>query len=180
MTMFLLATRQIETHRSKRLRVKASAHAARANSIVPRRPTDEPRGGEASLRGESNRRVEFRGATRGQIAGEKRDDDKQKRNREIRRRIIRPHMEKQTCHDARENEGTAQTGDNTNRGQRHSLPNDQSEHTTALRAERHADANFLGALRDGVSHYAVDAERGEQERGAAEDCKELHGNTPRA
>ena len=26
--MFLLATRQIETHRSKRLRVKASAHAA--------------------------------------------------------------------------------------------------------------------------------------------------------
>ncbi len=79
----------------------------------------------ASLRArESNHRVEFGGAARGQIAGEKRDDDKQKRNREIRRRIIWPHIEKQTCHDARESEGTGQSGDNTNRGQRHSLPND--------------------------------------------------------
>src|SRR4029453_12711734 len=176
MTMFLLATRQIETHRSKRLRAKAWAHAARANSIVPRPPTDEPRGGEASLRGESNHRVEFRGTTRGQIAGEKRDDNKQKRNREIRRRIIWPHIEKQTCHDARETEGTGQSGDNTNGGQRHSLPNDQSEHITSLRAERHADADFLGALRDGVSHHAVDAERGEQERGEAEDCKDWNEN----
>src|SRR6478672_9695732 len=29
----------------------ASLHAALANVIIPRRPTDEPRGGEASLRG---------------------------------------------------------------------------------------------------------------------------------
>ncbi len=92
--------------------------------MTPRRSTDEPRGGEASLRGESNQWVEFGCTTRGQIAGEKRDDDKQKRNREIRRRIIWPHIEKQTCHDARETEGTGQSGDNTNRGQRHSLPND--------------------------------------------------------
>ena len=73
---------------------------------------------------ECNHWVEFGGAARGQITGEKRDDDKQKRNREIRRRIIWPHIEKQTCHDARETEGTGQSGDNTNRGQRHSLPND--------------------------------------------------------
>jgi hypothetical protein len=44
--------------------------------------------------GKSEDRVELGGATRGQIAGEKRDDDKQKRNREIRGRIIRSHMEK--------------------------------------------------------------------------------------
>src|SRR5436189_5873834 len=116
--------------------------------MTPRRSTDEPRGGEASLRGESNDGIEFRGSTRGQIAGEKRDDDKQKRNREIRRRIIWPHIEKQTCHDARETEGTGQSGDNTNRGQRHSLPNDWSEHITSLRTKCHADADFLRALRD--------------------------------
>ena len=63
--------------------------------------------------GQSFDRLEFCGATRGQITGEKRDDDKQRRNREIRRRIIWPHMEKQTCHDARETEGTGQSGHNT-------------------------------------------------------------------
>ena len=49
-----------------------------------RRSTDERRGGEASLRGESNDGIEFRGSTRWQIAGKKRDDDKQKRNRAVR------------------------------------------------------------------------------------------------
>ena len=74
---------------------------------------------------------------------------------------------------------TGQSGDNTDRGQRHSLPNDQSEHITSLRTKCHADADlklgrlphdlaaslaalpsmsltpfapFLRALRDSVSH----------------------------
>src|ERR1044071_1792680 len=62
---------------------------------------------------ESNHRVEFRGTTRGQIAGQKRDRYEKKRNRQKRSRIIWPHIEKQTCHDARETEGTGQSGHNT-------------------------------------------------------------------
>src|SRR5262249_56017881 len=92
---------------------------------------------------ESNHRVEFRGATRGQITCEKRDDDKQKRNRNVRRRIIWPHIEKQTCHDARETEGTPKPGDNPNRAQRHSLLNDWSGHITSLPPGPLPDADFF-------------------------------------
>ena len=62
--------------------------------MIPRRSTNEPRGGEPSLRAqprerrllrasmlhtrEREDRVEFRGAARGQITGEKRDDDPRK------------------------------------------------------------------------------------------------------
>ena len=97
---------------------------------------------------------------------------KQKRNREIRRRIIWPHIEKQTCHDARETEGTGQSGDNINRGQRHSLPNDWSEHITSLRTKCHADADFLRALRD---HLRV---KGFASRGSNQDAPTFH-NEPR-
>jgi hypothetical protein len=41
-----------------------------------------------------------------------------------------------------------------------------------LRAERHADADFLAALRDAVSHHAVDADRREQQGDAGEDGEE--------
>ena len=37
------------------------------------------------------------------------------------------------------------------------------EHIDSLRAERHADADFLGALRDRVSHHAVNADGGEEQ-----------------
>ena len=63
-------------------------------------------GAVRSLRArECNHWVGFGGAARRQITGEKCDLAEQKRNREIRRRVIRPHIEKQTCHDAGETEG---------------------------------------------------------------------------
>ena len=40
-------------------------------------------------------------------------------------------------------------------------------------AERHADADLLGALRDGVGDDAVDAERGEDEAEGGEDRDEV-------
>ena len=38
------------------------------------------------------------------------------------------------------------------------------QHVFALRAERHADADLMRALGDGVGHHAVDSHRGETER----------------
>ena len=124
--------------------------------------------------------IEFRGAPRGQIASDERDGDEQQRDHDECRRIACAHPEEQIRNHARETEGTDQSDDNTDRGQRHALPNDQSQHIGFLRTERHANSDFMGALRDRVSHHAVDAERGEQERGTAEDRKELHRHAPRA
>ena len=41
-----------------------------------------------------------------------------------------------------------------------------------VRAERHADADLAPALRDEIRDHAVDAERGEQQRDAAEHADE--------
>jgi hypothetical protein len=42
------------------------------------------------------------------------------------------------------------------------LPHDHAQHVAATGAERHADADLAGALRDGVRHHAVHADGREQ------------------
>ena len=44
---------------------------------------------------------------------------------------------------------------------RHSLTHDETKHIRGLRAERHADSDFAGALLDAVSDGAINADRGQ-------------------
>ncbi len=41
------------------------------------------------------------------------------------------------------------------RVEHHPLPDDEAKHVARLRAQRHADADLLSALRDRISHHAV-------------------------
>src|SRR4030095_11738963 len=57
----------------------------------------------------------------------------------------------------------------SDRGHPHSLPDDQQlQDVAASRSERHSDAYFARALRDGVSHHAVNSGRGQDQREDAE------------
>src|SRR5713101_741404 len=49
-----------------------------------------------------------------------------------------------------------------------------AEDVAWLRAERQANADFPGALRDGVSHDAVDADRGQRQRETRENAEQQH------
>ena len=46
----------------------------------------------------------------------------------------------------------------------HSGLQEQAQHIARLRAERHANADFTGALHHAVSHHAVNSDRGDDER----------------
>ena len=57
----------------------------------------------------------------------------------------------------------------TGERQAHAARADQADHIARARAERHADADFVGALRHRVRDHAVDAERGEDQRERGEE-----------
>ena len=56
----------------------------------------------------------------------------------------------------------------------HALADDQAENVAGLRAERHAHADFAGALLDRVSDRAVDADGREEQRDGREDAEQRH------
>ncbi len=58
------------------------------------------------------------------------------------------------------------------RDERHRLPDDEAEDGGLRRAQRHANADLVRALRDRVSHHAVNPDRGEEKRGRGEDRKQ--------
>ena len=59
------------------------------------------------------------------------------------------------------------------------MSNDEAEHIGALRAERHANADFVGPLHDEERHHAVNADRSEDEGDRGEDSTGAHREPPR-
>ena len=53
-------------------------------------------------------------------------------------------------------------------GKLYTLAHDEAKDVAALRAEGHADADFVRALLDAVRNYAVNSDGGEDERESAE------------
>src|SRR6185437_7199148 len=51
------------------------------------------------------------------------------------------------------------------------IAHEEAKDGTLLRAQRHANADFVGAQCDYVGHHAVEADGGEQERQAAEEAR---------
>ena len=66
-----------------------------------------------------------------------------------------------------DHEGPQQSGPNAIDGQARALYQNQAEDGGGLRAQRQADADFVGALADVVGDHAIDADGGQQERDAA-------------
>src|SRR5205823_3933665 len=56
----------------------------------------------------------------------------------------------------------------------HALADDELEHVTSLRSERHADSDFAGALLDAVCDRAVNSNGREEERDPGEYAQQQH------
>ena len=79
-------------------------------------------------------------------------------------RTGRPHRAGQADHDA-------------DRHHQHRLAHHHADHTGALRAERHADADLVGAPRHAVGHQAEQADARQQQRQRAEQRVEGEANS---
>ena len=59
------------------------------------------------------------------------------------------------------------------------LAENNFQHVTALRAQRHANADFVRALADDVGNHAINSDAGKQQRERGEHREQNHGEAPR-
>src|SRR2546430_10364631 len=111
------------------------------------------------------------GAARGQIAGEERGGDEAERSGAVGDWIHGAHLEEQGRHQTHSDDGDYEPASYADAGQREAVANEHAGERLVLRAESHANADFAGALRDGVRDNAVDADDAEQQSHAAGNAK---------
>jgi hypothetical protein len=87
-----------------------------------------------------------------------------------------PELVKETLETARARRRPARAHDEAPGGELEALLDDHAQHMTGLRAESHAHADLLRALRNGVGHHAVEADGGQQQGDGAEHGHEAGGD----
>ncbi len=109
----------------------------------------------------------------------RRDGEQHQRDDDERHRVDRADAVEQVGHQAAQ--ATAQSPSRRAMPmtrQQQPLAQHHAPHLAARRPEREADAQLAGPLADGVRHHAVDADRRQRERQAAEDGQQ-QGAHPR-
>src|SRR5271155_2293581 len=117
------------------------------------------------------------GAASWDVAGCEGYGDEQGRNGGEGERIGGADAEQQIGHQAREREGSHKPDRSSDDRELQPFAENLEQNFALLRAQRHADANFVGALSYEVGDYAVDADAGEQERDDGEGSEKNCGKT---
>src|SRR5262245_37925570 len=117
-----------------------------------------PRPGKLLLP-ECDDRIHLHRPARRNETGDQRDADDHQRDERKYRRVCRLHFEKQGRKRASQGEGPGQTECDAGERDPHTLTSYEFEHISAPGSERHPDADLMPALSDPVGHYAVDADR---------------------
>ena len=117
-------------------------------------------------------RIYAHGAARGYVTGEDRDEAKQRGHGGKRGGIAGADGKQEAGHQAGKSEGSHDSDDNPGERDFPSLAQDQAKNVRGLRSERHAHANFVGTLRDGIRNHAIDADGREDHGERAEESEE--------
>src|ERR1700676_1350725 len=114
-----------------------------------------------SLVAKGDEGVGAKGAARGNVVREERDDAESDGNHEEGLRVARANAEEKMGKVAREGEGSGNAEGGAHEGEAGALAENEAKDVLVLRAEGDANADFVGALGDRVGHDAVDADDGE-------------------
>ena len=114
----------------------------------------------ALLMTERFERIQARGPARRDVAGEKADAEEEQADKREAERIVRG----DAMQAARKEFHEEIRADETDKARpmpirRTPWPGDQTQDVAGLRAERHADADFLGPLPNRIRHHAIQTER---------------------
>src|SRR5262245_38148525 len=99
--------------------------------------------------------IDTRGTTRWHTAGDQSDDDQRNYGCDYRSNINCAHVVKQRHQRAASGNRTDQSDANADCNEYHALAEHELKDICALRAERHADAEFASALCHGECHHTV-------------------------
>src|ERR1700683_4025081 len=112
--------------------------------------------------------IDANGAARGNVAGNDCDEDEQNCRRGKRCGIAGADREEKAGHQPGKRERSDHSDDNPGECDSSSLVEDYAKNVGALRSERHAHADFVSALRDGIRNHAVASDGRENQGECAE------------
>src|SRR6266446_5791863 len=129
---------------------------------------------------QSDKRIDACGAARGKIASQQRDAHQKQRDAHIGERIGSADAIQQAGGLASNRQRDQYAHGRANQRQEHALPEHQPQHLARLRAQRHAQPDFAGALCDGIGQHAVNSNRRENQCERAEQSKQsrTHARRP--
>src|SRR5438477_13141866 len=102
--------------------------------------------------------IDAHGAARGQVTGQHRDHGHYCSHASISNWIYRANPIEFTRQPTGHSESASQTKDDADGRESRALSHDQPQNITALRTERHADAEFASAFGYQEAEYSVDAD----------------------
>ena len=117
---------------------------------------------------QSDHRIDADGAASGDVASSQRNAEQNNGNGAKGQRIRRRNPIKQTSHQAREQKRGGDANSQAEQGKFHSLPQNQPQYVALLRAKRHANSDFVRALRGKIRDYAENSNGGEDQSNRAE------------
>ena len=132
-------------------------------------------GGRVLFGAEGGHGINFRRAAGGEPAGEEGDEREERGDGGEGERVVGRDGEKERRKRVGEQERAGEAENESEKGETKTLAEDEAEHIGALGAERHADAEFLGALRNRVGDGAVQTDRGEEKGDSGEKPSEQRG-----
>src|SRR5262245_45834379 len=113
----------------------------------------------ASFLSQRGQRVYSRGPPRRYQASQQCDDQQQQRNGGKRNRVRGVHSKEQALHQPCQSQRRYKPQNKTDGNQLQSLSENEIHNVVGLRAKRQAKAELILALRDAVSHHAVNSRR---------------------
>src|SRR4029077_3768826 len=117
-------------------------------------------------------RIETAGAPGGDVAGGAGDKCQSDSLERECCRVARRKAKELALHDAREHQGKDHAGDDADSNKYKHFTHHQPDDIALSGAERHADADFAGTLRDSVGHDAIESDDGQQRGKETEDSGE--------
>src|SRR5436190_23775159 len=124
-------------------------------------------------------RIGTRGSSGRNEAGQQRHDQQQQWNHRERDGIQRADSKQQAAQQSSGGKRSGQADQRSRAGQRHPLAQDHSHNLAAMRSQRHADADFAGALTHRVGDHAEQTANGQQQRHGSQHAEQQPGGTRR-
>src|ERR1700722_13269866 len=125
-----------------------------------------------------DQRIDARGAARGEITGGYRYDRQACGDTAQRQRICRFHAVELALQVTHGKERASHAESESNSREAHTVADDHAQNIARLGAKGHANADFMRALRHGVTHHAVNSDGGEQSSNHGEKSEQEHTHTP--
>ena len=124
-----------------------------------------------SFRAQRLDRIDKSGAARRQQTRNQRRARKKDRRAAKQRRIMRRNFKELRRNQTSQGKRRRNSNHESDHDRTHALADDELEHVARLRAERHADADFAGALFNRISDCAVNSDARQQERDAGKNSE---------